>query len=156
MKNNRKSHFGLGFRLVYKIWQILKRFAGTFHLAQSLKLGGVSVESFTQSNPIRWCWKLILPSHEELWASVLKFFWPYSFFFTCTVKFNSSTTSKLLKFIDQLNDVLKLVLLSPGHYTYLTWMKHKRQTPPSLCSKSWIPRGFQRISLVWACTGWMY
>ena len=30
----------LGFR-IYKIWQILKRFAGTFHRAQTLKLGGV-------------------------------------------------------------------------------------------------------------------
>ena len=30
----------LGFR-IYKIWQILKRFAGTFHRAQNLKLGGV-------------------------------------------------------------------------------------------------------------------
>ena len=30
----------LGFR-VYKIWQILKRFAGTFCRAQTLKLGGV-------------------------------------------------------------------------------------------------------------------
>ena len=30
----------LGFRL-YKIWQNLKRFAGTFHQAQTLKLGGV-------------------------------------------------------------------------------------------------------------------
>ena len=30
----------LGFR-VYKIWQILKRFAGTFRQAQTLKLGGV-------------------------------------------------------------------------------------------------------------------
>ena len=26
---------------IYKIWQILKRFAGTFHRAQTLKLGGV-------------------------------------------------------------------------------------------------------------------
>ena len=30
----------LGFR-IYKIWQILKRFAGTFCRAQTLKLGGV-------------------------------------------------------------------------------------------------------------------
>ena len=30
----------LGFR-VYKIWQILKGFAGTFRQAQTLKLGGV-------------------------------------------------------------------------------------------------------------------
>ena len=30
----------LGFH-IYKIWQILKRFAGTFRRAQSLKLGGV-------------------------------------------------------------------------------------------------------------------
>ena len=30
----------LGFR-IYKIWQILKRFAGTFRGAQTLKLGGV-------------------------------------------------------------------------------------------------------------------
>ena len=33
----------LGFRIVYKIWQILKRFAGTFCQAQTLKLGGVSL-----------------------------------------------------------------------------------------------------------------
>ena len=31
----------LGFRVVYKIWQILKRFTGTFRRAQTLKLGGV-------------------------------------------------------------------------------------------------------------------
>ena len=30
----------LGFR-ISKIWQILKRFAGTFRRAQTLKLGGV-------------------------------------------------------------------------------------------------------------------
>ena len=30
----------LGFR-IYNIWHILKRFAGTFHRAQTLKLGGV-------------------------------------------------------------------------------------------------------------------
>ena len=30
----------LGFH-IYKIWQILKRFAGTFRQAQTLKLGGV-------------------------------------------------------------------------------------------------------------------
>ena len=30
----------LGFRM-YKIWQIFKRFAGTFHRARTLKLGGV-------------------------------------------------------------------------------------------------------------------
>ena len=34
------SYFGLGFR-IYKIWQILKRFAGTFRRAQTLKLEGV-------------------------------------------------------------------------------------------------------------------
>ena len=28
---------------VYKIWQFLKRFAGTFRRAQTLKLGGVCV-----------------------------------------------------------------------------------------------------------------
>ena len=33
----------LGFR-IYKIWLILKRFAGTFHQAQTLKLGGVYCE----------------------------------------------------------------------------------------------------------------
>ena len=32
----------LGF-CIYKIWQILKRFAGTFRRAQTLKLGGVVV-----------------------------------------------------------------------------------------------------------------
>ena len=31
----------LGFR-IYKIWQILKHFTGTFHRAQTLKLGGVN------------------------------------------------------------------------------------------------------------------
>ena len=30
----------LGFR-IYKIWQILKHFAGTFHRAQTMKFGGV-------------------------------------------------------------------------------------------------------------------
>ena len=30
----------LGFR-IYEIWQILERFAGTFHRAQTLKLAGV-------------------------------------------------------------------------------------------------------------------
>ena len=30
-----------GFVYIYKIWQILKRFAGTFGRAQTLKLGGV-------------------------------------------------------------------------------------------------------------------
>ena len=33
----------LGF-CIYKIWQILKRFAGTFRQAQTLKLGGVITE----------------------------------------------------------------------------------------------------------------
>ena len=32
----------LGFLILYKIWQILKRFAGTFCPAQNLKLGGVT------------------------------------------------------------------------------------------------------------------
>ena len=36
----------LGFRLVYKIWQILKRFTGTFCRARTLKLGGSTVPSF--------------------------------------------------------------------------------------------------------------
>ena len=32
----------LGFRIdIYKIWQILKRYAGTFRQAQTLKLGGM-------------------------------------------------------------------------------------------------------------------
>ena len=31
----------LGFRILYKIWQIWKHFAGTVHWAQTLKLGGV-------------------------------------------------------------------------------------------------------------------
>ena len=31
----------LGLRSIYEIWQILKRFAGTFHQAQTMKLGGV-------------------------------------------------------------------------------------------------------------------
>ena len=33
----------LGFH-IYKIWQILKRFAGTFRRAQTLKLGGVVMD----------------------------------------------------------------------------------------------------------------
>ena len=33
----------LGFR-IYKIWQILKHFAGTFRRAQTLKLGGVVLD----------------------------------------------------------------------------------------------------------------
>ena len=38
----------LGFRqgvfvYLYKMWQILKRFAGTFRRAQTLKLGGVGL-----------------------------------------------------------------------------------------------------------------
>ena len=36
----------LGFR-IYKIWHILKRFARTFHPAQTLKLGGVSRKALT-------------------------------------------------------------------------------------------------------------
>ena len=32
----------LGFH-IYKIWQILKLFAGTFRQAQTLKLGGVKI-----------------------------------------------------------------------------------------------------------------
>ena len=36
----------LGFRILYKIWQILKRFAGTFGRAQTLKLEGVIYEFF--------------------------------------------------------------------------------------------------------------
>ena len=36
----------LGFR-IYKIWQILKRFVGTFHRAQTLKLGGVTMKDHT-------------------------------------------------------------------------------------------------------------
>ena len=36
----------LGFRIgIYKIWQILKRFAGTFHQARTPKLGGVTYVS---------------------------------------------------------------------------------------------------------------
>ena len=35
----------LGFRK-YKIWQILKRFAGTFRRVQTLKLEGVHVNAF--------------------------------------------------------------------------------------------------------------
>ena len=33
----------LGFHMC-KIWKILKRFSGTFHLAQTLKLGGVTTD----------------------------------------------------------------------------------------------------------------
>ena len=36
----------LGFR-IYKIWRILKRFAGTFRRAQTLKLGGPTY-------PLKW------------------------------------------------------------------------------------------------------
>ena len=35
----------LGF-CIYKIWQILKRFAGTFHPAQTLKFGGVTLQVY--------------------------------------------------------------------------------------------------------------
>ena len=41
---NRKSNFGF---LIYKIWQILKHFAGTFRPAQTLKLGGVYIHIFS-------------------------------------------------------------------------------------------------------------
>ena len=41
----------LGFR-IYKIWQILKRFAGTFHRAQTLKLRGVVYETWGQRHEI--------------------------------------------------------------------------------------------------------
>ena len=41
---NGKSNFGLK-------WQILKPFAGTFHRAQTLKLGGVMV--YVYSNEIK-------------------------------------------------------------------------------------------------------
>ena len=40
MKNG-KRNFGFSYRYLYKIWQILKCFSGTFHRAQTLKLGGV-------------------------------------------------------------------------------------------------------------------
>ena len=44
----------LGF-CMYKIWQILKRFAGTFHRAQTLKLGGVhSLHAETYSLLLAW------------------------------------------------------------------------------------------------------
>ena len=39
----------LGF-CIYKIWQILKRFAGTFRQAQTLKLGGVSLSTKKGAN----------------------------------------------------------------------------------------------------------
>ena len=35
----------MGFVYLHKIWQILKRFDGTFRRAQTLKLAGVVVES---------------------------------------------------------------------------------------------------------------
>ena len=37
----------LGF-CIYKIWKIFKRFAGTFHQAQTLKLGGVMYYMFEE------------------------------------------------------------------------------------------------------------
>ena len=40
MKNG-KINFGFS---VYKMWQILKRFARTFRQAQTLKLGGVGLD----------------------------------------------------------------------------------------------------------------
>ena len=40
----------LGFRIVYKIWQILKRLAGTFRRAQTLKLGGVLLDVSTSTH----------------------------------------------------------------------------------------------------------
>ena len=42
----------LGFR-IYKMWQILKCFAGTFRQAQTLKLGGVQ-EDWTDC-VAQWC-----------------------------------------------------------------------------------------------------
>ena len=41
----------LGF-CIYKIWQILKRFAGTFRQTQTLKLGGVAYYTIRLSNSI--------------------------------------------------------------------------------------------------------
>ena len=42
-RNASKFEVTLGFH-IYKIWQILKRFAGTFRRAQTLKWGGVVLE----------------------------------------------------------------------------------------------------------------
>ena len=41
----------LGFH-IYKIWQILKRFDGTFRRAQTLKLGGVLYTSARSSSTL--------------------------------------------------------------------------------------------------------
>ena len=49
MKNG-KSNFGFSYAYIhYKIWQILKRFAGTFCRAQTLNLGGVCLCAFPVS-----------------------------------------------------------------------------------------------------------
>ena len=41
----RKKKTALVFVYTYKIWQILKRFAGTFRQAQTLKLGRIMTKS---------------------------------------------------------------------------------------------------------------
>ena len=46
MKNGKNQL--LFFVYLYRIWQILKHFAGTFHRAQTLKLGGVRQRSSKQ------------------------------------------------------------------------------------------------------------
>ena len=49
----------LGF-CMYKLWQILKRFAGTFRRAQTLKLGGV----LTGKDIVIWYWTMPILAHE--------------------------------------------------------------------------------------------
>ena len=59
----------LGFH-IYKIWQILKRFAGTFCRAQTLKLGGVSLQQLTSSFEAhfhRISEALFLMTHKDEW-----------------------------------------------------------------------------------------
>ena len=46
----KKEKATLGFR-IHKIWQILKRFAGTFRQVQILKLGRVPVHEFKRLRP---------------------------------------------------------------------------------------------------------
>ena len=53
----------LGFR-IYIIWQILKRFAGTFRRAQTLKLGGV-LGSLNFDEIIYSFYKMIMKEEES-------------------------------------------------------------------------------------------
>ena len=63
----------LSFR-IYKILQILKRFAGTFHRAQTLKLGGVNHNKQTnkkavtsKKDTILLKWRIVSRKHQPSW-----------------------------------------------------------------------------------------